>query len=85
MRPLMMVLAEGFKDWSVWAPIIVLSQVMGLIVYEVIALHRPDDSWPTITAMTIFAMKKHWWVAPVIFGTLGWLIVHFAKRLFGWN
>jgi hypothetical protein len=30
--------------------------------------------------MVIAAIKEHWWAGVVILGTLGWLIVHFAKR-----
>jgi hypothetical protein len=66
--------------WNKWAAVIVLAEVAGLVAYEVWALHEPGDSWPTITAMTIAAIKQHWWIGVVILGCLGWLIVHFAKR-----
>ena len=73
---------EGMKpEWSKWAAVIVLAQVAGLLVYEVYALHNKGDSWPTITSMTVAAIKAHWWIGICIFGCLGWLIFHFAKRL----
>jgi hypothetical protein len=72
--------AAWHPEWSKLAAVIVLAQVAGLLAYEVWALHRPGDSWPTITAMAIAAIKEHWWAGVVIIGTLGWLIVHFAKR-----
>lgn len=69
------------ETWSRWAAVIVLAQVAGLIVYEVYALHNKTDSWPTITALSVAAMKEHWWATVAILGTLGWLLVHFIKRL----
>lgn len=68
------------ENWSRWAAVIVLAQVAGLIVYEIFALRRPGDSWPTITSMTMAAIKRNWWIGVVILGTLGWLIYHFLKR-----
>jgi hypothetical protein len=68
-------------QWSKWAAAIVLAQVVGLIVYEVWALHESGDNWPTITALSVAVMREHWWAAVVILGTLGWLLVHFIRRL----
>ena len=59
-----------------------LSQIVGLVGYEVWALSDKQDSWPTITALTVAVIREHWWAGLAIFGCLGWLIVHFARRIF---
>lgn len=69
-------------EWSKWAAAIVLVQVIGLIGYEVWALHSAGDSWPTITRMTMAVIKRDWWLGIVILGGLTGLVVHFAKEWF---
>lgn len=69
-------------EYSKWAAVIVLAQVFGLVAYEIYALRGKGDQWPTITSMTVAAIKDQWWIGVVIIGTLGWLIVHFLKRVF---
>lgn len=68
-------------EYSKWGAVIVLAQVVGLIIYEVYALHSKTDSWATITSMSVAVMKEHWWATVAILGTLGWLIFHFARRI----
>lgn len=69
-------------EYSKWGAIIVLVQVFGLVAYEIFALRGKHDQWPTITTLTVNAIKDQWWIGVVIIGTLGWLIVHFLKRVF---
>lgn len=68
------------ERWSRWAAVIVLGQVAGLIGYELWALSRDQDAWPTITAMTMAAIRKNWAIGAAILGTLVWLVVHFGRR-----
>ena len=69
-------------EYSKWGAIIVLTLVSGLVAYEIFALRGKHDKWATITTLTVMAIKEHWWIGVVILGTLGWLIVHFLRRVF---
>lgn len=68
-------------QWSKIALYFYLAFGVGLFALEIIGLRSDKDRWPTITEMTILAIRWKWWIAIIIFGFLGWLFVHFARRI----
>lgn len=50
-------------------------------VLELIGLHNDDDNLPPLTTIVVQTIRQHWWVGLLVFGFIGWLGVHFGRRL----
>lgn len=67
--------------WSKIALFIWLGLGVGLLISELVGLHRDNDGWPTLTEITVAAIKAKWWIGIFVFGFLFWLIIHFGRRV----